>query len=45
MSEDFKDQIAREIARIEGLPQEEQPEAYKALHALLETVLEQAEGK
>lgn len=45
MSEEFKDQIARELARIESLPQEEQPEAYKALHALLETVLEQAEGK
>ena len=44
MSEEFKDQIARELSRIESLPQEEQPEAYKALHALLESVLEQAEG-
>ncbi len=45
MSEEFKDQIAVELARIESLPQEEQPDAYKALHALLENVLEQAEGK
>ena len=45
MSDDFKDQIAQELARIEALPQQEQAEAYRALHSLLENVLEQAEGK
>jgi len=45
MSDDFKDQIAQELARIEALPQEEQAQAYRALHSLLESVLEQAEGK
>jgi hypothetical protein len=45
MSDEFKDQIAQEIARIEALPQEEQAEAYRALHSTLENVLEQAEGK
>jgi hypothetical protein len=45
MSDEFKNQIAQEIARIESLPQEERPEALRELHTLLERVLDQGEGK
>ena len=44
MSEDFNAQIAAELARIESLPVEEQPDAYRTLHATLERILEQTEA-
>jgi len=44
MSEDFNAQIAAELARIEALPAEEQPDAYRSLHATLERSLEQTEA-
>ncbi len=45
MSQEFKDQILQELSRIENLPQEQQPEAYRALQLMLENVLEQTGGK
>jgi hypothetical protein len=45
MSEDFNAQVAAELARIEALPAGEQPEAYRAVQAMLERILEQTEGK
>ena len=45
MSENFSEQVAQELARIEQLPTDEQAAAYNDLHALLERTLEQTEGK
>ncbi len=44
MSDSLKDQVATELARIEALPAEEQPEAYRLLQSQLERELEQSEG-
>lgn len=44
MSEDFLAQIKAELERIELLPSGEQPDAYRALQAMLERVLENQEG-
>lgn len=44
MTEDFVAQIKTELDRIEQLPVEEQPDAYRALQAMLERVLENQES-
>lgn len=42
MSNDFAQQVADELARIESLPLEEQVAAYRALHELLERALNES---
>jgi hypothetical protein len=42
MSEDFSQQIADELKRIEQLAPEEQVAAYRALHELLEQTLNES---